>query len=347
MISTDPAAASADAPTTDTRVDPISQESSLPSHILSPGETLRFTWQGRQIVHVVERQASLAISASLAAGRPLLVRGEPGTGKSQLALAAAKALGRAFVSKVVDARTEARDLFWTFDAIERLARAQVLGALGVTSEEEVREKLEPHLFVSPGPLWWAFDWATASEQAVASHDLVPWRPDGWAEGHGVVVLLDEIDKADSSVANGLLEALGNGAFPGPGRQAAIQCGANQPLIVITTNEERALPDAFLRRCLVLQLALPNEPAALRALLVARGRAHFQELEDEVLEEAASLLAEDRTALVERGLSPPGQAEYLDLLRAVAAGAQSKNEQLLLLRELRAFALQKHPAQARA
>jgi hypothetical protein len=91
------------------------------------------------IRHLFEPRDIDAVNASLAAGRPLLVRGEPGAGKSQLARAAAQGLGRAFVSKVIDARTEARDLLWTFDAVRRLADAQVLGAGGAKKETVERE----------------------------------------------------------------------------------------------------------------------------------------------------------------------------------------------------------------
>src|SRR4051812_49021009 len=77
-------------------------------------------------VHVIDEESIDAINAALATARPLLVRGEPGTGKSQLARAAAVLLGRAFLAHAVDARTETRDLLWTLDAVARLATAQVM-----------------------------------------------------------------------------------------------------------------------------------------------------------------------------------------------------------------------------
>ena len=84
-------------------------------------------------VHVFDRASIDALNAALAARRPLLVRGEPGIGKSQLARAAAKTLGRAYVQLVVDARTESRELLWQFDAVTRLAEAKLRGALRDTS----------------------------------------------------------------------------------------------------------------------------------------------------------------------------------------------------------------------
>ena len=79
--------------------------------------------------HIIDEDSLLAINATLATARPLLVRGEPGVGKSQLARAAAVALGRAFVPHAIDARTETRDLLWSVDAVARLAEAQLVGAL--------------------------------------------------------------------------------------------------------------------------------------------------------------------------------------------------------------------------
>ncbi len=132
--------------------------------------------------HHFEPEQLMAINAALSASRPLLVRGEPGIGKSQLARAAAKALGRAFIQHVVDARTESRDLLWHFDAVGRLAEAQVMGALQVACPplqnndpqdgdpaelalKLLRKRLDPQQFLHPRALWWAFDWENAAMQA--------------------------------------------------------------------------------------------------------------------------------------------------------------------------------------
>ncbi len=298
------------------------------------------------IRHLFEPRELDAVNAALAAGRPLLVRGEPGSGKSQLARAAAHGLGRAFVAKVIDARTEARDLLWTFDAVRRLADAQVLAARGLLPGETVEEQLAELRYVAPGPLWWAFDWPGAAAPAEGIVvEPPPVAVDCSAED-GVVVLLDELDKADSSVPNGLLDALGQGGFEGPAG-LRVECGAMPPLVVVTTNEERSLPDAFLRRCLVLQLRLPRDRSTLVEWLKRRGRAHFSagELADSVLAKAAEMLAEDRERLLRQGLTPPGAAEYLDLLRAVARSRRPAEEQLELLGRVAEFALRKHPEDA--
>jgi MoxR-like ATPase len=289
-----------------------------------------------------------AVNAALAARRALLVRGEPGTGKSQLAAAAARALGRTFIPAVIDGSTEPRDLLWRFDAVARLAEAQLISALPKAddavpepAEDTVRVRLAEQRFVAPGPIWWAFDWDSARTQAetVGHEPLEQWS--GADPGNGAVLLIDEIDKADPSVPNALLEALGSGRLRPPGSGAPVRMKEPRPLVVITTNEERALPDAFLRRCVVLHLRLPKEDE-LVDFLVSRGAEHFPECSEEVLRVAAELLKKDRADVAHRGLCPPGQAEYLDLVRAVVEQASTEKQQLGLLDELARFTYRKHP-----
>ena len=155
-------------------------------------------------------------------------------------------------------------------------------------------------------------------------------------------MVDEIDKADSSVPNGLLESLGQGRFVGPDG-AAIVATPPLPLVIVTTNEERALPAAFLRRCLAHHLRLPTEPEPLKVWLKDRGRAHFGDAVSEgVLHKAAEMLIEDREKCLERSVGPPGGAEYLDLLRAVSQLANEDAQREKLLDRLGKFALEKHP-----
>jgi len=297
-------------------------------------------------VHVFDEESVWALNAALAARRPLLVRGEPGVGKTQLARAAAarEVLNCPLISFVVDSSTESRDLLWTFDAVKRLAEAQISGALN-ESEEEVQFRLDPERFFHPGPLWWAFDWENAEKQAELVRDAAPAVPARWNPGDGCVVLIDEIDKAESDVPNGLLEALGAGAFHPKGRRERVEIQAEPPLVVITTNEERVLPDAFVRRCLVLEMVLPKTAEALTALLVERGRAHFGELtNDEVLEAGAEMLLRDRLAA--RSTPVPGQAEYLDLIRVVAELCPGDfDKQKSTLDRVAKFVLEKHASAA--
>lgn len=291
--------------------------------------------------HLFDEDAIAAVNAAMAAGRPLLVRGEPGVGKSQLARAAAKVLGRAFVHEVVDGRTEARDLLWHFDAVERLAEAQITQALGIKDRDVLRSELNVVNFVQPGPLWWAFDWSSAAKQADDVKAPHPKQRNGGDPKNGVVMLIDEIDKAESDVPNGLLEALGAGEFLPYGREDLVKAGS-MPLVVVTTNEERALPNAFVRRCLVLPLSLPASGTALIDWLVQRGGAHFPEISEGVRVAAAEQLDRDRRqAVEERRLPLPGQAEYLDLLRAVERlSRELKVEPMDVLTQIGRFMLSK-------
>jgi MoxR-like ATPase len=294
-------------------------------------------------VHVFEEREIKAIKAALAAGRPLLVRGEPGIGKSQLARAAAKVMKRAYVQHVVDSQTESRDLLWRLDALQRLGEAQLAGALRKADPDGVRKRLAVERFLSPGPLWWAFNWTSAADQAKLSGAPAPTLAGEADSKNGCVVLIDEIDKAESEVPNGLLEALGSGEIIPPGRAEPVRVTTPLPLVIITTNEERTLPDAFLRRCLVLALALPKDDKKLADKLVERGAAHFPEAKESVLRKAAELLVEDRRAASEERLRPlPGQAEYLDLLRAVLnLYPKSVKQQTDALKDLAEFTLRKH------
>jgi MoxR-like ATPase len=293
--------------------------------------------------HKFEEASARAIRAALGAKRPLLVRGLPGVGKTQLAEAAAKILKRPLVRRVVDSRTEARDLLWEFDAVMRLAEAQITAALATALDSEnnpesnpsgdisqdsrrvsrrLLKRLSVHRFLRPGPLWWAFDWSSALKQARLSGSPVPELEEGADPANGCVVLIDEIDKADTDVPNGLLEALGSGEFTPLGSKKPVKVSGEPPLVVITTNEERVLPNAFVRRCLVLRLKLPEDDDMLIDFLVARARIHFPEHArsgkyEGLFHSAAVMLVRDRTAAREQFVEPwPGQAEYLDLIRAV-------------------------------
>ncbi|MDY7095523.1 MAG: AAA family ATPase, partial [Acidobacteriota bacterium] len=115
---------------------------------------------------------------------------------------------------------------------------------------------------------------------------------------------------------------------------------------VTTNEERSLPDAFLRRCIVHQMRLPRDRQSLFEWLFRRGRAHFPKLDDEVLNQAAEMLWEDRKRFLDLRLAAPGGAEYLDLLRIVHERGEDLDEQMKLLEIVGDFVLKKHPQERR-
>lgn len=294
-------------------------------------------------VHVWEKTAILAVNTALTARRPLLVRGEPGTGKSQLARAAAMELGRVFITEVINAKSESRDLQYHFDAVRRLGEAQARGAAGA----DTGDRLDPIKFLSPGPLWWCLNWDTAMAQAQNSICGVagPVPPDGWDMSKGSVLLLDEIDKADADLPNGLLETLGNGGFSVPYTRHTVCLAENvpSPLVMITTNEERELPAAFLRRCMVLHIGLPTTKDDFIAFLADRGRIHFPyDHSDDVRKEAARQLWNDRKDALDACQPAPGQAEYLDILRALKDMAENKTDQLAVMAEIKDFAFKKYP-----
>jgi MoxR-like ATPase len=305
--------------------------------------------------HVIDRRSVVAINAALATGRPLLVRGEPGVGKSQLAHAAAVGLGRRFLAHAVDAGTEPRDLLYTVDTVARLAAAQLLGAL----RDSGRAEVAIGNFIWPGKLWKAFDAASAAKQEqrarAAAAQLQPAgelvSADGEApEDRSSVLLIDEIDKADSSVPNALLDALGHRKFEVPGYGWVEMRAHVRPLVIITTNEERALPDAFLRRCFVLRLGLPDDEGQVQEALLACGRAHFDGRDPAILailERAAKLIAIRRSELRPEHIPAPGVAEYIDLVDAVLGQRSDGMDAIALLDEIGEFVLHKHLSAADA
>ena len=235
--------------------------------------------------YVYDENLVLAVNVALATRRPLLLRGRPGTGKSSLARNVAMLLGRRFYPRTISSRTQARDLLWTVDDVARLSDA--------TSPDGAGDRAS---YVRPGVLWWAFSPETAAWRGIgigsASDDLLPGPgpddvpgqvsgpglgaapgrlPDpneGVAEAAEAVVLLDEIDKADPDVPNDLLEPLGLYRFRTENGDL-VEAG-HAPLVVLTTNEERDLPKAFLRRCVVHVLPLPTRRRLREIALVQLG-----------------------------------------------------------------------------
>ncbi len=277
-------------------------------------------------VHRFEPEQVHALIAALAAGRPLLVRGEPGVGKSQLARAAAAVLGRRFISAVVQPDSEYSDLLWSIDYTRRLADAQLAGHTGNADRIQVMGN-----YVGAGPIWWAFAWKQAADQyRRCPHNYCPpddpKAPDPLTAG--VVLLIDEVDKADISLANGLLEVLGNGAFAVPPMDLTVTPRGQPPLVVLTSNDIRELPAALVRRCVVLELKLPKD---LEEYMVKIGQAHQPGMDPRVLRESARQVIGDRKECRE----PPrtGLAEYLDLLQALSRAGESVEDQMFWLKTL--------------
>lgn len=263
-----------------------------------------------------------AIIAAVASKRPLLVQGAPGTGKSELAHAAAKLLDRVFISEVIQAETEVSQLLWSIDYTQRLADAQ-MASLDKKYAKRV-ENIEN--YIGAGALWWAIDWESATQQK-SKHNFTPpqlYHPKNTSKTivkNGVVLLLDEIDKGDISLANGLLEVLGNRSFHVSSIGHTVSCNTVNPLIVLTSNGTRQLPMALLRRCVVLELTLPDD---LKTYFINIGKTHYPDVDEDVLQIAAEQIIQDRNAC--KGNIKTGLAEYLDLLSALVDISSNDIEQ---------------------
>lgn len=245
-------------------------------------------------VYVFAERIILAVNVALATGRPILVRGATGSGKSTLAPAVAARLGWSYASAVMTSRTSARDLLWQVDQVRRLQDAQ----LGRLSQDESR-------YLTPGPLFWAFqpELARSLMERTSRASQIPIGV--WNGAPGTVVLIDEIDKADPDVPNNLLEALGSLSFTIADLSLTV-AATKAPLTFVTTNEERDLPPAFIRRCIALHIETPT-----RERLIDVGKAHFPDLSMALLASVAKLTA---TRTKEDG-AQPSTAEYLDTVRA--------------------------------
>lgn len=263
-------------------------------------------------VYVYSDDIVLAVNVALATGRPLLVRGPSGSGKSTLARNVARTMGWRYYEDVISSRTQARDLLWRFDTLRRLNDAAV---------NQLKPELHP--YIDPGVLWWAFDRASARRRGAPeeAEEIRPAaEPAQESEHKRAVVLLDEIDKADPDVPNNLLVPLGSLEFTVAEIDRPVRARA-APLIFITTNEERELPPAFVRRCIVLTLQGPDE-----ARLVEIARAHFESAgarggkggargrkQDEALYRKIAGLVLQPSGRDRR--TPPSTAEFLDAVRA--------------------------------
>ena len=262
-----------------------------------------------QAAYVYADAIVLAVNVALATQRPLLVAGSPGTGKTTLAANVAHVLGWRFYPRVITSRTRARDLMWTFDALRRLADAQASAHAGAGS-------LRPReAYIEPQVLWWAFDAAGAAWRGAApgAEGVRPaMDPCAGQSAVPAVVLLDEIDKAEPDVPNDLLEALDTERFVvdelDPPR--SIEARRDRVLMFVTTNGERELPAAFLRRCVVLKLERPSEDWLVSIADVRFG------IEGNALHRSiARRMKALRDEAARQNLREPSTAEYLDALAA--------------------------------
>jgi MoxR-like ATPase len=227
--------------------------------------------------YIATADLELAVNAALALQRPLLVKGEPGTGKTLLAEEVARAIGRPLLQWHVKSTTRAQQGLYEYDAVSRLRDSQL-------GDEHVADIGH---YIKRGVLWTAFE----SEEPT-------------------VVLIDEIDKADIEFPNDLLRELDRMEFHVYETQQTIRA-RHRPLVVITSNNEKELPDAFLRRCFFHYIRFPDRETMARIVDV-----HFPGLKKELLREALEVFfgLRDVPGLKKK----PSTSELLDWLKVLLA-----------------------------
>jgi MoxR-like ATPase len=223
--------------------------------------------------YVATDDLMVAVNASIALERPLLVKGEPGTGKTILAHEVAKALGRPIIEWHIKSTTKAQQGLYEYDAVARLRDSQ----LGDPRVHEIRN------YIIRGKLWESF----AAEAAP-------------------VLLIDEIDKADIEFPNDLLLELDRMEFYVYETRETVKA-RNRPIVFITSNNEKELPDAFLRRCFFHYIRFPDTETMTRIVAV-----HFPGLKKDLLRQALSVFYDIRDV---PGLKKkPSTSELLDWLK---------------------------------
>jgi MoxR-like ATPase len=223
--------------------------------------------------YVASEDLKIAVNAAVALERPLLVKGEPGTGKTELARQVAASLGLPLLEWHVKSTTKAQQGLYEYDAVSRLRDSQ----LGEARVHDVKN------YIRQGKLWQAF--------------TAPGK---------VVLLIDEIDKADIEFPNDLLQELDRMEFHVYETGETIRA-IHRPVVIITSNNEKELPDAFLRRCFFHFIRFPDAET-----LAAIVRVHFPTIKDDLLRTALTQFLEIRET---PGLKKkPSTSEVLDWLK---------------------------------
>jgi MoxR-like ATPase len=227
--------------------------------------------------YVATDDLTVGVNAAITLERPLLVKGEPGTGKTVLAAEVAKAIGAPLIEWSIKSTTKAQHGLYEYDAVARLRDGQL-------GEERVHDIAN---YIVPGKLWEAFTAET--------------RP---------VLLIDEIDKADIEFPNDLLQELDRMEFYVYETKETIKA-VHRPIVIITSNNEKELPDAFLRRCFFHYIRFP-EPETMERIVAV----HYPGLKKRLAAEAMAVFYEIREV---PGLKKrPSTSELLDWLKLLMA-----------------------------
>lgn len=264
--------------------------------------------------YVFNDAIAVAVDVALTTSRPLLISGPPGSGKSTLAPVMAERLGWRYLHETFTSRTRLEDLTGDLDQLRRLNDAQVRD-----TDDPLPERWA---YLEPGILWWAYDRrgavlrgrGKAEIEALRKRQgndyIEPLDPSSGADSDDVVILLDEVDKADPDLPNDLLEPLDRRRFGVPQGPTVKASPRQKTLVVITTNEERELPPAFLRRCISLRLDDPDTEQLLRI-----ARYHYPRGVEKLHRAIAERLIEQREAARNLDIRPPSSSEYLDAIEA--------------------------------
>ena len=223
--------------------------------------------------YVATEDLKIAVNAAVTLERPLLVKGEPGTGKTELAKQVANSLGLQLYEWNIKSTTKAQQGLYEYDAVSRLRDSQ----LGDKKVEEVKN------YIKKGKLWQAFE-----------------------SDEKVVLLIDEVDKADIEFPNDLLQELDKMAFH------VYETGENvtakkRPVVIITSNNEKELPDAFLRRCFFHYIKFPD-PDTMEEIV----NVHYPEIKKDLIQEAFKIFYDIRE--VPGIKKKPSTSELIDWLK---------------------------------
>ena len=273
--------------------------------------------------YISTEDLSMAVNASIALERPLLIKGEPGTGKTMLAIEVAQALKMPLIEWHIKSTTKARQGLYEYDAVTRLRDSQL-------GDERVKDIAN---YIEKGKLWDAF----SSEERV-------------------VLLVDEVDKADIEFPNDLLQELDRMEFFVYETKETIQA-IHRPVVIITSNNEKELPDAFLRRCFFHYINFPD-----RETMQAIINVHHPKIKKKLVKEALDIFFDVRKVPGLR--KKPSTSELIDWLKLLMAddipdeilkdrdpskaipplyGALIKNEQDVQLLERLAFMARREAA----